>query len=102
MKYVYLFNEYKENDIAGKLGKKGTYLSEITNLELPVPHGFVITTDACNQYYKDNKKINNDILEQINEYIFKLEHLTGKTFGNINNPLLILQLNAVQKMKYQI
>lgn len=89
MKYVYLFNEYKESDIVSKLGKKGTYLSETTNLDLPVPSGFVITTDACNQYYNDNQKINNEILEQINEYIIKLEQSTGKIFGNINNPLLI-------------
>lgn len=89
MKYVYLFNEYKESDIVNKLGKKGTYLSEITNLDLPVPSGFVITTDACNQYYKDDQKISNEILEQLNEYIIKLEQLTGKTFGSIDNPLLI-------------
>ncbi len=89
MKYVYLFNEYKGNDIYNKLGEKGTYLSEITSLGLPVANGFIITTDACNQYYKDNKKINRDILEQINEYINQLEQSTGKMFGDIDNPLLI-------------
>ena len=89
MKYVYLFNECKEIDKKEKLGKKETYLLDITNLGLPVPEGFIITTDACNQYYKDNQKINNEILEQINEYIIKLEQLTGKTFGNNNNPLLV-------------
>ena len=58
MKYVHLFNECKEIDKKEKLGKKGTYLSDITNLGLPVPDDFIITNDACNQYYKDNQKIN--------------------------------------------
>ena len=89
MKYVYLFNEYKENDIASKLGKKGTYLSEITNLGLPAPSGFVITTDACNEYYENNQKISEETEEQINEYILKLEQLTEKYFGDKNNPLLL-------------
>jgi len=84
-----MFNEYKENDISNKLGKKGTYLSETISLGLPVPNGFIITTDACNQYYKDDKKINDEILEQINDYISKLEQSTKKTFGSIDNPLII-------------
>lgn len=89
MKYLYLFNEYKENDIASKLGKKGTYLSEIANLGLPAPSGFVITTDTCNEYYENNKKINEETKEQINEYILKLEQITGKYFGDKNNSLLL-------------
>ncbi len=89
MKYVYLFNEYKEKDIEDKFGKKGTYPSEITNLGLNVPSGFVITTDACNEYYENDKKINQELTKQINEYINKLEQLTGKKFGDNDNPLLI-------------
>lgn len=89
MKCVYLFDEYKEKDIWDKFGRKGTYLSEITNLGLNVPNGFVITTDACNEYYENNRKINQEITKQINEYIHKLEQLTRKEFGNNENPLLI-------------
>ena len=89
MKFVYLFNEYKEKNIWEKFGKKGTYLSEIINLGLNVPNGFVITTDACNEYYENNRKLNQDITEQINEYIRKLEQLTRKRFGDNDNPLLI-------------
>lgn len=89
MKYVYLLNEYKEDDMVSKFGKKGAYLSDVSSLGLISPNCFMITTDACNQYYEDNQKMNNEILEQINEYLIKLEHLTGKTFGDINNPLLI-------------
>lgn len=89
MKYVYLFNEYKEKNIWEKLGRKGTYLSEITNLGLNVPNGFVITTDACNEYYENNRELNQEITEQINEYIHKLEQLTEKRFGDNDNPLLI-------------
>lgn len=89
MKYVYLFNEYKEKNICDKFGKKGTYLSEITNLGLNVPSGFVITTDACNEYYENDKKLNQELTMQINEYINKLEQLTGKDFGDNDNPLLI-------------
>lgn len=89
MKYVYMFNEYQEKDIYDKLGKKGTHLSEVTNLGLPVPNGFTITTDACNQYYEDNQTINKEVLKQINEYLIKLEQATEKKFGNIDNPLLL-------------
>lgn len=89
MKYVYFYNEYNENDIINKFGKKGTYLSEITNLGLNVPKGFVITTDGCNEFYENNKQINNDMITQINEYISKLENITGKKFGDKNNPLLL-------------
>lgn len=89
MKYVYMFNECKKKDIYDKLGKVGTYLSEITNLGLPVPNGFIITTDACNQYYENKQNINREILEQINEYLINLEQSTQKKFGSIDNPLLI-------------
>lgn len=89
MKYIYLFNEYKKNDLQDLLGNKGANLSKITNLGLPVSNGFIITTDACNQYYRDDEKINPEIQKQINEYINKLEQITGKNFGNINNPLLV-------------
>jgi len=89
MKLVYLFNEYKEKNICDKFGKNGTFLSESFDLGLNIPNGFVITTDACNEYYEDNQKINEETEEQINEYILKLEQLTGKYFGDKNNPLLL-------------
>lgn len=89
MKYVYLFNEYKNADLISKLGKKGKYLLEATNLGLPIPSGFIITTDACNQYYEDNQKINSEVSQQINEYILKLEEMAGKKIGDIKNPLLV-------------
>lgn len=89
MKYVYLFNEYKDKNISELFGKKGVYILETVNLGLPVKNGFIITTDACNQFYEENKKINYEILGQINEGINKLEELTKKKFGNIDNPLLI-------------
>lgn len=89
MKYVYSFNEEKNKFSCNKFGKKGSYLLEATNLGLPVPSGFIISTDACNQFYKDNKSINIDILAEINSNIVKLETLTGRKFGNINNPLLV-------------
>lgn len=89
MKLVYLFNEYKEKNICDKFGKNGTFLSESFDLGLNIPNGFVITTDACNEYYEDNQKINEETEKQINEYILKLEQLTGKYFGDKNNPLLL-------------
>lgn len=78
MKYVYLFNEYKEKNIWDKFGENGAYLSEVTNLGLNMPNGFVVTTDACFEYYENNKKIPENIKEQINEYIFKLKQLNKK------------------------
>lgn len=89
MKLVYLFNEYKEKNICDKFGKNGTFLSESFDLGLNIPNGFVITTDACNEYYENNQKINEETEEQINEYILKLEQLTEKYFGDKNNPLLL-------------
>ena len=89
MKLVYLFNEYSEKDICDKFGKNGTFLSESFALGLNIPNGFVITTDACNEYYENNQKINEETKEQINDYILKLEQLTGKRFGDKNNPLLL-------------
>lgn len=89
MKYVYLFNEPKEKKVADKFGTNGTYLSNMSNLGLDVPNGFVITTDVCNEYYENNKEINQDIREQINEYIHKLEQLTKRSFGGDYNPLLL-------------
>ena len=89
MKYVYLFNEYKNKSMSELFGKKGTFILESINLGLPVKNGFIITTDACNQFYEENKKINYEILGQINEGINNLEDLTKKKFGNIDNPLFI-------------
>lgn len=87
MKYVYSFNETNAN-MYELFGTKGVNLTEITNLGLSVPEGFIITTEACNQYYKDNEKINSEIQKQIIEYIIKLENITGKKIGDKNNPLL--------------
>ena len=87
-KWVYLFKE--GNAIMGeRLGGKGANLAEMTNLGLPVPQGFTITTDACTQYYEDGKQINDEIQGQINEYIGKMEEITGKKFGDTQNPLLV-------------
>lgn len=87
-KYVYLFSEgnAKMREI---LGGKGANLAEMTNLHLPVPQGFTISTEACTQYYKDGKKINKEIESQIMEYIGKMEKITGKKFGDKENPLLV-------------
>ena len=87
-KWVYLFTEGNAN-MRELLGGKGANLAEMTNLGLPVPHGFTITTDACTQYYEDGKQINDEIQGQINEYIGKMEEITGKKFGDTQNPLLV-------------
>ena len=71
------------------LGGKGANLAEMTNIGLPVPQGFTITTEACTQYYEDNREINPDIMAEINEYIVKMEEITGKKFGDKENPLLV-------------
>ena len=71
------------------LGGKGANLAEMTNLGLPVPQGFTITTEACTQYYEDGKQINDDIMAEIMEYIEKMEKITGKKFGDLENPLLV-------------
>ena len=87
-KWVYLFSEGNAN-MRELLGGKGANLAEMTNLGLPVPQGFTITTEACTQYYEDGRQINDEIQAQINEYIVKMEEITGKKFGDLENPLLV-------------
>ena len=87
-KYVYLFSEGNA-DMRELLGGKGANLAEMTNIGLPVPQGFTISTEACTQYYEDGKKINDEIQAQIMEYIGKMEEITGKKFGDLENPLLV-------------
>ena len=87
-KWVYLFTEGNAN-MRELLGGKGANLAEMTNLGLPVPQGFTITTEACTQYYEDGRQINDEIMGQINEYIVKMEEITGKKFGDSENPLLV-------------
>ncbi len=87
-KYVYLFTEGNK-DMRNLLGGKGANLAEMTGIGLPVPQGFTITTEACTQYYEDGRKINADIQSQIMEYIVKMEGITGKKFGDVENPLLV-------------
>ncbi len=87
-KYVYLFSEGNAN-MRELLGGKGANLAEMTNIGLPVPQGFTITTEACTQYYEDGQKINDEIQAQIMEYIVKMESITGKKFGDLENPLLV-------------
>ena len=87
-KYVYLFTEGNA-DMRELLGGKGANLAEMTNIGLPVPQGFTITTEACTKYYDDGRQINEEIQEQINEYIVKMEEITGKKFGDRENPLLV-------------
>ena len=87
-KYVYLFTEGNA-DMRNLLGGKGANLAEMTNIGLPVPQGFTITTEACTKYYEDGREINEEIQNQINEYIVKLEEITGKKFGDKENPLLV-------------
>ena len=88
MKYVYSFKEGNK-DMRNLLGGKGANLAEMTNIGLPVPQGFTITTEACTKYYEDGREINSEIQEQINEYIVKMEEITGKKFGDKENPLLV-------------
>ena len=88
MKYVYLFTEGNAS-MRNTLGGKGANLAEMTNIGLPVPQGFTITTEACTQYYEDGREINEEIQSQINEYITKMEEITGKKFGDKENPLLV-------------
>ena len=87
-KWVYLFTEGNAN-MRELLGGKGANLAEMTGLGLPVPQGFTITTEACTQYYEDGREINDEIQGQINEYIAKMEEITGKKFGDKENPLLV-------------
>ena len=86
-KYVYLFSEGNAS-MRELLGGKGANLAEMTNIGLPVPQGFTITTEACTQYYEDGK-INDEIMNQIEEGIVKMEEITGKKFGDLENPLLV-------------
>ena len=88
MKYVYLFSEGNK-DMRNLLGGKGANLAEMTKLGLPVPQGFTITTEACTRYYEDGKKISEDIENEIFENIKKMEEITGKKFGDKENPLLV-------------
>ena len=87
-KFVYLFSEGK-GSMRDLLGGKGANLAEMTNLGMPVPQGFTITTEACTQYYIDDEVINDDIRNEIMRYIGELEQITGKKFGDLNNPLLV-------------
>ncbi|MBE5968596.1 MAG: pyruvate, phosphate dikinase [Lachnospiraceae bacterium] len=87
-KWVYLFTEGSA-DMRNLLGGKGANLAEMTNLGLPVPQGFTITTEACTQYYEDGREINDEIKAQIDEHIIKMEEITGKKFGDKENPLLV-------------
>ena len=94
-KYIYYFSE--GNDAFGGdkttmkniLGGKGSGLAEMTAAGMPVPQGFTITTEACTQYYEDGRQINEEIQAEIMEYVAKLEGITGKKFGDIENPLLV-------------
>ncbi|MEA4832315.1 MAG: pyruvate, phosphate dikinase [Oscillospiraceae bacterium] len=87
-KYIYLFTE-GNGKMRELLGGKGANLAEMTNLGMPVPQGFTITTEACTQYYEDGEKINDEIQADIMDYVAKLEKITGKIFGNLENPLLV-------------
>ena len=87
-KYVYLFSEGNAK-MRELLGGKGANLAEITNIGLPVPQGFTITTEACTRYYDDGKVISDEIVAEIMENIKKLEQITGKKFGDLENPLLV-------------
>ena len=87
-KFVYLFSE-GNGSMKELLGGKGANLAEMTSLGMPVPQGFTITTEACTQYYEDGEMINEEIQAQIMEYIVKMEEITGKKFGDLENPLLV-------------
>ena len=87
-KYVYLFSEGNAK-MRELLGGKGANLAEMTNIGLPVPQGFTITTEACTQYYEDGRKINDEIMAEVMEYVEKIEKLNGKKFGDLKNPLLV-------------
>ena len=87
-KWVYMFSE-GDMTMRNLLGGKGANLAEMTNIGLPVPQGFTISTEACTKYYEDGRKINDEIMAEINEYIVKMEGITGKKFGDKENPLLV-------------
>ena len=88
MKYVYLFTEGSK-DMRNLLGGKGANLAEMTNIGLPVPQGFTVTTEACTSYYDNGRKLSEEIMNQIDEKIHELEKITGKTLGDAKNPLLV-------------
>ena len=88
MKYVYLFTEGSK-DMRNLLGGKGANLAEMTNIGLPVPRGFTVTTEACTSYYDNNRELSDEIMQQIDEKIEELEKITGKTLGDRKNPLLV-------------
>ena len=88
VKYVYLFSEGNAS-MRNLLGGKGANLAEMTDLGLPVPRGFTVTTEACTRYYNDGRKIEKDIEDQIYEYLTKMEQVVEKQFGNPDNPLLV-------------
>jgi len=88
MKYVYLFNEGNA-EMKNLLGGKGANLAEMTNLGLPVPQGFTVTTEACTKYYEDGEVINDEILDQIYAALAKAEEINGKKFGDVNDPFLV-------------
>ena len=92
-KYVYLFTEGNAN-MRELLGGKGANLAEMTNIGLPVPQGFTISTEACTQYYEDGKKINDDIQAEIMDYIEKLENITGKKFAIKKSLQLLFVLHS--------
>ena len=87
-KYVYLFSEGNAS-MRALLGGKGANLAEMTKIGLPVPQGFTISTEACTKYYEDGRKISDEIKAEILEYIVKMEEITGKKFGDLENPLLV-------------
>ena len=87
-KYVYLFQEGNK-DMKNLLGGKGANLAEMTNIGMPVPSGFTVTTEACNKYYKDGKELSSEVINQIKEALEKLEAKSGKKFGDLENPLLV-------------
>ena len=87
-KWVYLFSE-GDMSMRNLLGGKGANLAEMTSIGLPVPQGFTITTEACTQYYEDGRKINDEIMDQIMNYVAEMEKINGKKFGDLNNPLLV-------------
>ena len=87
-KYVYLFQEGNK-DMKNLLGGKGANLAEMTNIGMPVPSGFTVTTEACNKYYEDGKKLSSEVIDQIKEALEKLEAKSGKKFGDLENPLLV-------------
>ena len=94
-KFVYLFNEGNAQ-MRELLGGKGANLAEMTNIGLPVPQGFTITTEACTQYYEDGRKINDDIMAQVMDGVAKMEEINGKKFGDLKNPLLVSVRSGVR------